>query len=158
MKIDNSPDMSILVSSIEARKKGQKLAKKVSVFLDSGVEISTEAFELVDTLPSVSEAKQGVFYILPDESLNYIAGDKWNTISGKTEARIVEELPTTGEVGYIYLVLKESSSEGNIYDEYIWVMKADETYGWEHLGATNEVSINTLTDEEWDALWEGDES
>lgn len=58
------------------------------------------------------------------------------------EARIVEELPETGESGYIYLVLKEETEEGDIYDEWMWVLQEDgETYAWEHIGVTNEVSI-----------------
>ena len=62
------------------------------------------------------------------------------------EARVVDELPEIGEVGYIYLVLKETTSSGDIYDEYIWALQEDgETYAWEHLGATNEVTI-TLYD------------
>lgn len=58
------------------------------------------------------------------------------------EARVVDELPEEGESGYIYLVLKEQTEEGDIYDEYIWALQSDgETYGWEHLGATSEVTI-----------------
>ena len=61
---------------------------------------------------------------------------------GGSEARVVDELPETGETGYIYLVLKEESEEGDIYDEYMWVLQQDgETYAWEHIGATNEVTI-----------------
>lgn len=60
---------------------------------------------------------------------------------GGTEGKVVDELPEEGETGYIYLVLKEETEEGNIYDEYMWVLKQDETYGWERIGATNEVSI-----------------
>lgn len=61
---------------------------------------------------------------------------------GGSEARVVDELPETGESGYIYLVLKETTKEGDIYDEYIWALQPDgETYGWEHIGATNEVTI-----------------
>lgn len=58
------------------------------------------------------------------------------------EARIVEELPETGESGYVYLVLKKSKKTGDIYDEYLWALQEDgKTYGWEHIGATSEVSI-----------------
>ena len=61
---------------------------------------------------------------------------------GGNEGRVVDELPEEGEPGYIYLVLKEQSPEGDIYDEYMWVLLQDgETHGWEHIGATNEVSI-----------------
>ena len=69
---------------------------------------------------------------------------------GGGEARVVTELPETGESGYIYLVLKEETSEGDIYDEWIWALQADgTTYGWEHLGTTNEVTIK-LYDTEGD--------
>lgn len=60
---------------------------------------------------------------------------------GGNEGRVVDELPEEGEPGYIYLVLKEETEEGNIYDEYMWVLKQDETYGWEHIGATNEINL-----------------
>ena len=83
MKIQHQPDMSILVSSIEKRTKGY-MDKRVSVFLDKDVKIDldADAFELVDTLPSVSEAKEGVFYILPNNTLNYVSNGEWKTISG----------------------------------------------------------------------------
>lgn len=62
--------------------------------------------------------------------------------AGGIEGRVVETLPDEGEAGYIYLILKESGNAGDIYDEYMWVLLADgETHGWEHIGATNEVSI-----------------
>ena len=81
-----------------------------------------------------------------EQYLNYIIE---NGIGGG-EARVVDELPAEGEPGYIYLVLKETTKEGDIYDEYIWALQQDgETYGWEHLGATNEVSIK-LYDSEGD--------
>lgn len=37
------------------------------------------------------------------------------------EAKIVEELPPTGEDGVMYLVLSEEGVEQDIYNEYIWV-------------------------------------
>lgn len=74
-----------------------------------------------------------------EQYLNYIIE---NGIGGGGEAKVVDELPEEGETGYIYLVLKESTKTGDIYDEYIWALQQDgETYDWEHLGATNEVSI-----------------
>lgn len=64
---------------------------------------------------------------------------------GGNEGRVVDELPEEGEPGYIYLVLKESTPEGDIYDEYMWVLQQDgETYGWEHIGATNEVKTGAM--------------
>lgn len=61
------------------------------------------------------------------------------------EARVVDELPEQGEAGYIYLVLKETTSEGDIYDEWLWVLQQDgQTYGWEHIATTNEVEVPTV--------------
>lgn len=64
---------------------------------------------------------------------------------GGNEGRVVDKLPEEGEPGYIYLVLKESTPKGDIYDEYMWVLQQDgETYGWEHIGATNEVNLDVV--------------
>ena len=60
---------------------------------------------------------------------------------GGFTAKIVEELPETGDPSLIYLVLKEETSEGNIYDEWMWVLDSNNEYVWEHIGATNEVTI-----------------
>lgn len=52
-----------------------------------------------------------------------------NSLIGFT-ATIVNSLPSTGEVGVIYLKLNTSASvEGNIYDEYIWVNNKFEKIG-----------------------------
>ena len=57
------------------------------------------------------------------------------------EAVIVEELPETGETGNIYFILKESTPQGDVYDEYMWVLQSDDTYGWAHIGVTDTVEI-----------------
>lgn len=52
-----------------------------------------------------------------------------NSLIGFT-ATIVNSLPSTGEVGVMYLKLNASASvEGNIYDEYIWVNNKFEKIG-----------------------------
>lgn len=52
-----------------------------------------------------------------------------NSLIGFT-ATIVNSLPSTGEVGVMYLKLNTSDSvEGNIYDEYIWVNNKFEKIG-----------------------------
>ena len=61
---------------------------------------------------------------------------------GGAEARIVDELPEEGEPGYIYLVLREETEEGNIYDEYMWVLQQDgKTYDWEKIGSTDAIPL-----------------
>lgn len=57
------------------------------------------------------------------------------------EAVIVDELPETGDPNNIYFILKESTPEGDIYDEWMWVLQPDETYGWSHIGTTDTVEI-----------------
>ena len=52
------------------------------------------------------------------------------------EAKVVDTLPDTGEGGYIYLVPKTGST-GDTYDEYIWALEEDGSYGWEHIGSTD---------------------
>ena len=77
---------------------------------------------------------------------------------GGNEGRVVDELPEEGEPGYIYLVLKEHTPEGDIYDEYMWVLLQDgETHGWERIGATNEIktggpTILTTADYNWNSV------
>lgn len=69
---------------------------------------------------------------------------------GGFTAKIVDELPQTGDPSIIYLILKEESEEGNIYDEWMWVLGPDNIYAWEHIGATNEVTLevdDTMSDE-----------
>lgn len=52
-----------------------------------------------------------------------------NSLIGFT-ATIINSLPSTGEVGVMYLKLNTSASvEGNIYDEYIWVNNKFEKIG-----------------------------
>lgn len=52
-----------------------------------------------------------------------------NSLIGFT-ATIVNSLPSTGEVGVMYLKLNTSASvEGNLYDEYIWVNNKFEKIG-----------------------------
>lgn len=57
------------------------------------------------------------------------------------EAVIVDELPETGDPKNIYFILKESTPEGDIYDEWMWMLQQDETYGWTHIGTTDTVEI-----------------
>ena len=76
---------------------------------------------------------------------------------GGGEARVVDTLPEQGESGYIYLVLKEHTQEGDVYDEWIWALQQDgTTYGWEHLGVTNELKVGgakilTADDYNWNS-------
>lgn len=94
------------------------------------------------------------------------------------EVKKVDELPEQGHAGYIYLVLRDKTETGNIYDEYIWVEQPDKTYGWELLGtkttklydsmgqntdgamtqkATTDAIPIVLDDEDYEALWEDEE-
>ena len=52
------------------------------------------------------------------------------------EFRKVDVLPDVGETYVFYLVPVDDPEVSNIYDEYIWVLQPDETYGWEKIGTT----------------------
>ena len=91
----NLPDASVLVESLAKAKKGTK-AKGISVFLAPGIDLPTGGggYKNVDTLPSISEADDSMFYILPDGSLNYIKDNEWQTVSGGSGAIAGEGLPS----------------------------------------------------------------
>lgn len=48
------------------------------------------------------------------------------------EIEIVDELPETGQEGILYLVPSEDSSEGNLYEEFVWVNDT-----WEQVGSAS---------------------
>lgn len=81
-----------------------------------------------------------------------------DTISGGMFKK-VESLPTTGEVGKIYLIPTSSPEEGNVSDEYIW---DPETETYEFVGTTKvsldgylkETDIQTVTNSEIQTLWD----
>lgn len=60
---------------------------------------------------------------------------------------VVEELPQTGEENVIYLVPKEDTETGDVYDEYIWVDDA-----WELIGSTQMDLSNYYDKDEVDDL------
>ena len=54
------------------------------------------------------------------------------------EAVVVQVLPTTGETGILYLVPKQTPSQEDIYEEWIWaIISQPSTYGWEQIGTTD---------------------
>lgn len=68
---------------------------------------------------------------------------------------IVEELPTTGQAGVIYLV-SNGGKNSNIYDEYIFVNDLFEKIGTTEVDLSNYVKVNDLlelTNEEIDAIF-----
>lgn len=70
-----------------------------------------------------------------------IATEEWVNDRLEGIARIVTELPPEGEPAVTYFILKETTSEGNIYDEYMWLTKQDGTMGWEKIGATDVIQL-----------------
>ena len=73
---------------------------------------------------------------LTQETFNSYISDDMILLKSKIDslvgfiAKVVSELPETGENGVMYLKLNTSSSvEGNVYDEYIWVNNKFEKIG-----------------------------
>lgn len=72
---------------------------------------------------------------------------------------VVEELPSTGKKGTVYLVKYAEGTEGDVYQEFIWIEKDKK---FETLGFTNEIDlsgyvkkedIDTISNSEIDALF-----
>lgn len=61
--------------------------------------------------------------------------------------QIVENLPATGSSNVIYLKLKTSGTEGNVYTEYAYINNA-----WEVIGDTA-VNLEYLTNAEIQQIW-----
>lgn len=61
--------------------------------------------------------------------------------------QIVENLPSTGSSNVIYLKLKNSGTEGNVYTEYAYINNA-----WEVIGDTS-ISLEYLTNAEIQQIW-----
>lgn len=71
------------------------------------------------------------------------------------EFSIVEQLPTSGVKGTIYLVKKSVTASGNIYTEYIWVNNAWEIIGDTTIDLSNylqKTDITNITNEEIDTI------
>lgn len=52
-------------------------------------------------------------------------------VSDQFKAKIVDELPETGNPNILYLIKSEKEEEGNYYDEYLWIDNK-----WECVGST----------------------
>ena len=74
--------------------------------------------------------------------------NKLNGGGSKLEYIIVEQLPSSGKKGAIYLVQKETSTEGDLYDEYIWINDK-----WEHVGTSTIDLSDYYTKEETDSTF-----
>ena len=61
--------------------------------------------------------------------------------------QIVENLPTTGASNIIYLKLKATGTEGNVYTEYAYISDK-----WEIIGDTA-VTLDFLTNAEIQQIW-----
>lgn len=62
--------------------------KKINIILKDGITVT--AYVIVPVLPPISQAEQGVFYILPDDSLNYVSNGHWRSIKPDGEDNTIE--------------------------------------------------------------------
>lgn len=68
-------------------------------------------------------------------------------LSAGMKYEVVDELPSTGEAGTVYLVPKQSAGTGDVYDEYIYVDGS-----FEHIGSTEIDLSNYYTKAQTDNL------
>ena len=107
------------VSSLSARVNSIE-DYKPSIDKNSG-DISTLKTEVATNKTNITSLQNAIKNISS-------AGVKW---------KIVSVLPSRGESGTVYLILNGSSSENNVYTEYMWINDA-----WEIIGSTNTASID----------------
>ena len=62
--------------------------KKINIILKDGITVT--AYVIVPVLPPISQAEEGVFYILPDDSLNYVSNGHWRSIKPDGEDNTIE--------------------------------------------------------------------
>lgn len=90
------------------------------------------------------------------EAINIVGGDNIDLVQQGNDlyinyngtqmnVEVVENLPATGISGRIYLVLKETGADSDIYDEYLYINDV-----WEHIGSTAIDLSNYYTKEEID--------
>ena len=71
--------------------------------------------------------------------------------SANVKYSVVDELPTTGEDGTIYLVPSSTSATGDIYDEYMWIpVQGSVAAHFEKIGSTKSDFSNYYTKTEVD--------
>lgn len=58
----------------------------------------------------------------------------------------VDELPESGEPGYLYIVYKSNDSAQDQYDEYIWVTIENNGGHWEKIGGSSAVTKEDITE------------
>lgn len=72
---------------------------KVDVLLDE--ELTFKAYATVPVLPRIEDVIDGVFYILPDDTLNYVRNGQWVTLTGLQGPDGTTFYPSVSEEGII---------------------------------------------------------
>lgn len=72
---------------------------KVDVLMDTS--LTFRAYTTVPVLPRPEDTVDGVFYILPDDTLNYVANGQWITLSGLQGADGTTFYPSVSDTGVL---------------------------------------------------------
>ena len=145
-RVDNTPDIDKPVSKPVKKELDKKADKKQVDELSKKIEeTGKKQDKIVKGLDRINwtggvggnelptGGKEGQFLAKGSDK----TGDyKWVTPDPSIEIIRVDELPATGETNILYLVPVDDPETNNIYDEYIWAVQSDDTYGWEKLGTT----------------------
>lgn len=145
-RVDNTPDIDKPVSKPVKKELDKKADKKQVDELSKKIEeTGKKQDKIVKGLDRINwvggvggnelptGGKEGQFLAKGSDK----TGDyKWVTPDPSIEIVRVDELPATGETNILYLVPVDDPETKNIYDEYIWAVQSDDTYGWEKLGTT----------------------
>ena len=145
-RVDNTPDIDKPVSKPVKKELDKKADKKQVDELSKKIEeTGKKQDKIVKGLDRINwvggvggnelptGGKEGQFLAKGSDK----TGDyKWVTPDPSIEIIRVDELPATGETNVLYLVPVDDPETNNIYDEYIWAVQSDDTYGWEKIGTT----------------------
>lgn len=123
---------------------------KQSLFVDTGVKVQGESGKNA-TINGLE-----VINIIGGENIDLVqqGNDFYINYNGtQMNVEVVEELPSEGVSGKIYLMLKETNTNNDIYDEYLYINGV-----WEHIGSTAVNLTDYYTKEEIDVLIENNNS
>jgi hypothetical protein len=123
---------TIVDGALSAESENPVKNKVVNAALEEKAPLDSPALTGVPTAPTATAGSNTAQIA----TTAYVKNELEQAIAGVTQFRfsVVESLPSTGEVGIIYLIKHIHSDSGDAYDEYIWL---DTTKTFEKIGNTD---------------------
>lgn len=139
--VEEGANKTIVDTALNAESKNPAQNKVVTEALGTKANLASPEFTGTPKVPTASEDSndtQAANTAFVKAAIAAAVGDITSF-----EQIVVEQLPETGEKGYIYLVDNNGNEEDNFYDEYIWVGN-----DFEHIGTTKTDLTGYLKEED----------